>query len=84
MENRPDKFVSDNPKSFVAIAKWLRKLKRSQIVNDCLAQREIHWQFNFARILRTNGWVDLRIGNANLDHLQATERGTIRSRNNLE
>ncbi|CAB3999047.1 Hypothetical predicted protein [Paramuricea clavata] len=41
--------VSDNAKTFVVIAKWLRKLKRSQVVNDYVARREIHWQFNLAR-----------------------------------
>ncbi|CAB4002990.1 Pro-Pol poly [Paramuricea clavata] len=46
---RPAKIVSDNAKTFVVIAKWLRKLKRSQVVNDYLARREIHWQFNLAR-----------------------------------
>ena len=40
---RPAKIVSDNAKTFVAMEKWLRKLKRSQlVVNDYLARREIH------------------------------------------
>lgn len=46
---RPAMIVSDNAKTFVAIAKWLRNLKRSQVLNDYLARREIRWRFNLAR-----------------------------------
>jgi hypothetical protein len=41
-EQQPAKIVSDNAKTLVAMAKWLRKLKRSQVVNDYLARQEIH------------------------------------------
>ena len=44
---RPDKIVRDSVRS-LAISKWLQKLKRSQVVSDYLARREIHWQFNLA------------------------------------
>ena len=46
---QPTRIVSDNGKSFVATARWLNKLKRSQLVNDFLARRNIHWQFNLAK-----------------------------------
>jgi hypothetical protein len=81
---RPAKIVSDNEKTCVAMAKWLRKLKRSQVVNDYLAWREIHWQFNLARSPWWGGFLERivwlmknafrkAIGNANLTFKQLKE-----------
>ena len=54
--------VSDNAKTFVAMAKLLRKLKHSQVVNDYLARREIHWKFNLARSPWWGGFFERMVG----------------------
>ena len=44
------------------MAKLLQKLKHSQVVNDYLARREIHWQFNLARSPWWGGFFERMVG----------------------
>ena len=46
---RPQKIYSDNGKTFVAAAKWLREIMKDGRLHDWLAQHEIKWQFNTSR-----------------------------------
>ena len=46
---RPQKIYSDNGKTFVAAAKWLREIMKDERLHDWLAQHEIKWQFNTSR-----------------------------------
>ena len=41
---------SDNGKTFVAAAKWLRKVHKDEKFNDFLSQQSIIWQFNLSLI----------------------------------
>ena len=46
---RPRKIYSDNGSSFTAAAKWLRKVMKSEQLQNQLAQQGIKWQFNLSR-----------------------------------
>ena len=46
---RPQKIYSDNAKTFVAAAKWLRGVMRDEKLHNWLSQNEIKWQFNVSR-----------------------------------
>ena len=46
---RPEKIFSDNGKTFVAWAKWLRKIRNDEKLSDPLAKQRIAWQFNLSR-----------------------------------
>ena len=46
---RPEKIFSDNGKTFVAWAKWLRKIRNDEKRSDPLAKQRIAWQFNLSR-----------------------------------
>ena len=48
-KGRPDKIYSDNGKTFVAAAKWLSAAQRNERLQNLLAEKEIHWQFNLSR-----------------------------------
>lgn len=41
---------SDNGKTFVAAAKWLKKVHEDEKFNDFLSQQSIIWQFNLSLI----------------------------------
>ena len=46
---RPQKIYSDYGKTFVAAAKWLKRIKNDERLHDWLAKYEIRWQFNTSR-----------------------------------
>jgi transposase InsO family protein len=46
---RPQKIYSDNGKTFVAAAKWLKQIMKDERLHDWLARHEIKWQFNTSR-----------------------------------
>ena len=46
---RPQKIYSDNTKTFVAAAKWLKQVEKEEKVHDWLARQGIKWQFNLSR-----------------------------------
>ena len=46
---RPRKIYSDNGRTFVAAAKWLNRLMKSEQLQDYLAHQGIRWQFNLSR-----------------------------------
>jgi hypothetical protein len=61
-KDRPEKIYSDNAKTFVAAAKWLKKSQQDEKFNNFLANEKIKWQFNLSRAplmgggaIRTNG-----------------------------
>ena len=43
---RPEKIYSDNGRTFVAGAKWLKKVMRDEAMQNMVTRREIKWQFN--------------------------------------
>ena len=46
---RPQQIVSDNAAVFKTTADWIRKIRRSEQLQDFLAAQEIHWKFNLAK-----------------------------------
>ena len=46
---RPEKIFSDNEKTFVAGANWLRNVMKDERLSAFLARQEITWQFNLRR-----------------------------------
>ncbi|KAK3755571.1 hypothetical protein QZH41_005950 [Actinostola sp. cb2023] len=46
---RPKKIYSDNGRTFIGAAKWIKQVMRDERVQDFLAQQQIHWQFNLSR-----------------------------------
>ena len=48
-KTRPQQIVSDNAAVFKTITDWIRKIRRSEQLQDFLAVQEIHWKFNLAK-----------------------------------
>ena len=46
---RPARIYSDNGKTFVGAAKWLKQVTSDEKVQDYLAHQDIRWQFNLSR-----------------------------------
>ena len=47
--SRPKIIVSDNGAAFRATAAWIRKIRKSERLQDYLAQQEICWRFNLSK-----------------------------------
>ena len=47
-KGRPERLYSDNGKTFVGAARWLRKAMYDEKLNKFLAENEIIWQFNLS------------------------------------
>ncbi|XP_028415013.1 uncharacterized protein LOC114538092 [Dendronephthya gigantea] len=45
-KGRPEKVFSDNGKTFLAAAKWLRRVQKDEKFNSWLAKQDIKWKFN--------------------------------------
>lgn len=45
---RPTKIYSDNRKTFIASANWLKKVSKDEKFNDYLSNHAITWQFNLS------------------------------------
>lgn len=59
---RPSKVYSDNGKTFVAAAKWLKTTQTDEKFNDFLAASQIRWQFNLSRAPWWGGQFERLIG----------------------
>ena len=46
---RPKKIYSNNGKTFVAAAKWLKRVEKEEKLHDRLARQGIKWQLNLSR-----------------------------------
>ena len=58
----PSRITSDNAQTFKSAAKWLKKLKNSEEVNNFLESKGINWQFNVARAPWWGGFFERLIG----------------------
>ena len=58
----PEKIFSDNGKTFVAAAKWLRNIRNDEKLNNVLAKQGITWQFNLSRTPWWGGQYERLIG----------------------
>ena len=43
---RPSKIYSDNGRTFIGAAKWLKQIRKDERIQTYLADEEIHWGFN--------------------------------------
>ena len=59
---RPDKIYSDNGKTFVAAAKWLKKAMKDEQLHDWLGKMKIVWQFNLSRAPWWGGQFERMVG----------------------
>ena len=59
---RPEKIYSDNGKTFVAAAKWLKTVQADEKLQNFLSTCEIHWQFNLSRAPWWGGQFERLIG----------------------
>ena len=48
-KTRPQRIVSDNAKVFKGTAQWIKKIRKSEQLQDYLARQGITWQFNLAK-----------------------------------
>ena len=61
-KGRPQKIYSDNGKTFIAAAKWLRTVQADEKLQNFLGRCEIHWQFNLGRAPWRGGHFERLIG----------------------
>ena len=59
---RPSKVYSDNGKTFVAAAKWVKKVRRDERFHSFLSKHSIQWQFNLSRAPWWGGQFERLIG----------------------
>ena len=62
---RPQKVCSDNGRSFVAAAKWLRGIMKDERMHDYLAHHHITWQFSVSRAPWWGGQFERMVGLVN-------------------
>ena len=61
-KGRPNKVYSDNAKTFVSAANWLRKAQSDEKLNEFLSKNRIKWQFNLSRAPWWGGQFERLIG----------------------
>ena len=59
---RPDKVYSDNGRTFVGAASWIKKVRSSEKFNDFLAHQGITWQFNLSKAPWWGGQFEHMVG----------------------
>ena len=59
---RPQKVYSDNGRSFVAAARWLRGIMRDEKMHDYLSRNHMTWQFNLSRAPWWGGQFERLVG----------------------
>ncbi|KAK3723359.1 hypothetical protein QZH41_012353 [Actinostola sp. cb2023] len=59
---RPRKVYSDNGRTFVGAAKWIRAVMNDEMFHSILAQNNIIWQFNLSRAPWWGGQFERLIG----------------------
>ena len=61
-KGRPEKIFSDNGKTFIAAASWLKRVRNDEKLNDYLAKHEIKWKFNLSRAPWWGGQFERLVG----------------------
>ena len=59
---RPKRIYSDNGKTFVAAARWLKRVQRDEKLNSFLSEHSIAWSFNLSRAPWWGGQFECLIG----------------------
>ena len=61
-KGRPEKIYSDNAKTFVAAAQWLKKVQQDEKFHHFLTNQNIKWQFNLSRAPWWSGQFERLVG----------------------
>ncbi|XP_028410862.1 uncharacterized protein LOC114533527 [Dendronephthya gigantea] len=61
-KGRPEKVFSDNGKTLLATAKWLRRVQKDEKFNSWLAKQDIKWKFNLSRAPWWGGQFERLVG----------------------
>lgn len=75
---KPEKIYSDNAKTFVAAAKRIQKISKSEQVNDFLAKNDITWQFNLSKAPWWGGQYERLIGIVKQSLYKVTGKSNLR------
>ena len=59
---KPRKVYSDNAKTFVAAAKWVKNVMKDEKLQHWLARNDIKWQFNLSRAPWWGGQYERMVG----------------------
>ncbi len=67
---RPRKIYSDNGRTFVAAAKWLRAVMKDERVSNLLVTEGIQWQFNLIGLIKQSMYKTIGNGFLSLEELR--------------
>ena len=76
-KGRPEKIYSDNGRTFVAAAKWLRNVMQDERLHDYLAKMNIKWQFNLSRAPWWGGQFERMVGIVKQAFNKSVGNGTL-------
>ena len=76
-KGRPEKIYSDNGRTFVGAAKWLRNVIQDERLHDFLAKLNINWQFNLTKAPWWGGQFERMIGLVNQAFNKSVGNGTL-------
>ena len=76
-KGRPVKIYSDNGRTFVAAAKWLRNVMQDERLHDYLAKMNIKWQFNLSRAPWWGGQFERMVGIVKQAFNKSVGNGTL-------
>ncbi|XP_068675376.1 uncharacterized protein [Montipora foliosa] len=74
---RPSKVYSDNGQTFVAAAKWLKKVQKDETFHSFLSDQSIIWQFNLSRAPWWGGQFERLIGLMNSAFYKTVGQGQL-------
>lgn len=74
---RPSKAYSDNGKTFVAAAMWLKRARTDERFNSFLSEHAIQWQFNLSRGAWLGGQFKRLIGLMKSTFYQTVDQGLL-------
>ena len=76
-KGQPEKNYSDNGRTFVGAAKWLRSVMQDERLNDFLAKLNIKWQFNLTKAPWWGGQFERMIGLVKQAFNKSVGNGTL-------
>ena len=76
-KGRPEKIYSDNGRTFVAAAKWLRNVMQDERLHNYLAKMNITWQFNLSRAPWWGGQFERMVGIVKQAFNRSVGNGTL-------
>ncbi|XP_028397808.1 uncharacterized protein LOC114521540 [Dendronephthya gigantea] len=59
---RPAKIVSDNGGTFIGAARWLKQIRKDEVLHGYLEDEQIRWQFNLSRAPWWGGQFERLVG----------------------